>query len=229
MTTSPNEAGQSAWWRSCRKPFPDLVNSTAIKEAVGEVYGIDAEVLPPPPAMDREGPVAPMAGIRLPYLLCVARLMPYKNVDVVIRAVRGLDGIGLVVVGKGPDEARLTDLAADHPDIHILGGVSEENLRWLYANCVGLVAASPEDFGLTPLEAANFGKPTAALHRGGYLDTVDPEINGVFFETPNDTDVQAGVSQLLDRDWNTTKVTAHAELFSQQRFTDRLHEIVAET
>ena len=45
-----------------------------------------------------------------------------------------------------------------------------------------LVAASYEDFGLTPLEAAAFGKPTAALRFGGFLDTVSEGETGVFFD-----------------------------------------------
>ena len=38
-----------------------------------------------------------------------------------------------------------------------------------------------EDYGLTPLEAAAYGKPTLALGAGGYLDTVVPGMTGLFF------------------------------------------------
>src|SRR5437763_11530000 len=47
------------------------------------------------------------------------------------------------------------------------GSVSDAELRWLYGNAACLVTASYEDFGLTPLEAASFGVPTAALRFGG--------------------------------------------------------------
>ncbi|MCZ7627689.1 MAG: hypothetical protein M5U19_00635 [Microthrixaceae bacterium] len=33
--------------------------------------------------------------------------------------------------------------------------VKDSELRWLYANCSMVVAASFEDFGLTPVEAAH--------------------------------------------------------------------------
>ena len=62
--------------------------------------------------------------------------------------------------------------------------MTDAQLRWLYANCRALVAASHEDFGLTPLEAASFGKPTAALRWGGFLDTIDEGRNGIFFDEP---------------------------------------------
>ena len=48
---------------------------------------------------------------------------------------------------------------------------------------VTFVAASHEDFGLTPLEAASFGKPAAVLRWGGFLDTVVEGVSGIFFET----------------------------------------------
>lgn len=202
-----------------------LVNSTVIRDAVAETYGIEAEVLPPPPAMDPAGPVEPVP-ISQPFVLCVARLLPYKNVDAVIRAVQRVKGLGLAVVGRGPDAGRLQELAAGSPNIHLLGGVTEAELRWLYSQCLGLVAASFEDFGLTPLEAAGFGKPTAALHAGGYLDTIDPGVNGLFFEEPSGEAMQCAVSALAERQWDQQVITGHAEKFSQGRFIHRLQQIV---
>lgn len=206
-----------------------LVNSTIIRQAVADTYGIEAEVLPPPPALDPDGPMEPVAIATTPFVLCVARLMPYKNVDAVIQAVRRIDGLGLVVVGRGPDEPRLRELAGRSPDIVILGGVSEEALRWLYAECLGLVAASFEDFGLTPLEAASFGKPTAALHAGGYLDTIDPNVNGIFFEDPEFTSIQEAVTVLSNHQWDRDQIAAHADKFGRTRFVKRLRDIVAES
>lgn len=204
-----------------------LVNSTVIKRAVADTYGIDAEVLAPPPAMSPDGPVTPVPGlVDQPFVLCVARLLPYKNVDAVIAAVREIEGLSLAVVGRGPDEPRLLELAGHDRSIRILGGVSEEELRWLYANTLGLVAASHEDFGLTPLEAAAFAKPTAALHGGGYLDTISVGVNGVFFEEPTPVDIREGVERLLATSWDQDAIRAHADSFGKQRFMERLRGVV---
>jgi glycosyltransferase involved in cell wall biosynthesis len=206
-----------------------LVNSSVIRTAVRDAYGIEAEVLAPPPAMSPSGPEEPIAElVDAPFVLCVARLLPYKNVDVVLSALQGIEGLSLAVVGRGPDEERLRALVAGDPSVHILGGVSEERLRWLYAHAIGLVAASYEDFGLTPLEAAAFGKPTAALHGGGYLDTIDPAVNGVFFEEPVPDQVADAVRTLVDAEWDEAAIAAHARAFGKERFAARLHEIVAQ-
>ena len=58
--------------------------------------------------------------------------------------------------------------------------------------CRALVAASYEDFGLTPLEAAGFGKPTAALRLGGFLDTHRRGETGVFFDEPTAAAITQG-------------------------------------
>jgi glycosyltransferase involved in cell wall biosynthesis len=207
-----------------------LVNSTVVQEAVRQAYGIEAEVLPPPPAMLPGGAVEPAAGVERPFLLCVARLLPYKNLAEVILAAKRLNDLDLdlVVVGSGPDRERLIDLVGGDRRIHLLGSVSDATLRWLYRDSVALIAASYEDYGLSPLEAASFGKPTVALHAGGYLDTVDQSINGVFFDLPEPGEIARAIKELKYRTWDAAAITRHAELFGKQHFVDRLRAVVTE-
>jgi glycosyltransferase involved in cell wall biosynthesis len=203
-----------------------LVNSTVVKARVREQYGIEAEVLPPPPALDPEGPVRPVHGLEPSFVLCVSRLLPYKNVDAILAAFGALPEARLTVVGTGPSEDRLR--AGAPRNVTFVRSVSDQELRWLYASCSGVVAASHEDYGLTPLEAAAFGKPTAALRKGGYLDTVLDGETGVFFDAPTREEIAAGVGHLLERDWNTRALTEHAERFGESRFIRRLREVVVE-
>ena len=114
-----------------------LANSTATASAVKAVYGIEAEVLPPPPALVPGGEERTVAGVEPGYWLCVSRLLPYKNVDVVIEAVRRRPGERLVVVGDGPE----WDNLQQQPErrVQFLGAVGDEELRWLYRNCRGLL------------------------------------------------------------------------------------------
>lgn len=206
-----------------------LVNSTVIKTAVADVYGIDAEVLPPPPASLAVGAAPiPVAEVEHPFVLCVARLMPYKNVDKVVDAVAQLPGMSLVIVGDGPERARLEQRAQQVGDTLLAGRVSDGELRWLYENAAGLVAASYEDFGLSPLEAASFGIPTVALRDGGYLDTVIEGRTGVFFPVPEAQAIAAALERMTTIQWNPETIAAHAETFSEQRFIARIRAVVDE-
>jgi glycosyltransferase involved in cell wall biosynthesis len=144
----------------------------------------------------------------------------------VVAAFASLGEVRLVVVGDGPDEARLR--AGAGRNVQLVGSVDDQQLGWLYAHARGLVAASYEDFGLTPVEAAAFGKPTAALRFGGYLDTVREGETGVFFERPDPAAIADGVQALVGETWDAAAIRQHAGSFSEAAFSRRLREIVDE-
>jgi len=203
-----------------------LVNSTAVRQRVSELYGIDAEVVPPPVEADPDGPVTGVDGLDPGFFLCVSRLLPYKNVDVVTEAFRRLPDQRLVVVGSGPMGSAIR--ASAPPNVTVLGRVDDPSLRWLYRSCAGLVAASHEDFGLTPVEAASFGKPTAALRWGGFLDTMVDGTTGVFIDRPEPSLIAEAIEELSGTRWNEDVLRSHAERFSVARFARRIGEVVAE-
>ncbi len=200
-----------------------LANSTYTAEEVKRAYGIAAAVVPPPAGLLPAGAAEPPPGIEPGFLLTVARLLPYKNVTEVVEAFRAHDG-RLIVVGEGPLRSQLSEGAP--PNVRFLGEVDDAQLRWLYANCAGLIAASREDFGLTPIEAASFGKPVAALRWGGFLDTVVPGATGVFFDTATPEGIAAAVSELASRSWDPRAIRAHAETFSETHFIEEIQRTV---
>jgi glycosyltransferase involved in cell wall biosynthesis len=201
-----------------------IANSSVVRDRIREEYGRDAEVLPPPHGVDPAAPQEPVDGIEPGFLLCVSRLLPYKNVDAVVGALAQLPDERLVVVGTGPDSARLRTLAGGN--VAFLSRVSDEQLRWLYAGCEGLVSAAHEDFGLTPLEAGAFGKPVAVLRWGGFLDTVAEGRTGLFFDHPEATPIAGAVRELLETTWDERALREHAERFGEASFIARLGEIV---
>jgi glycosyltransferase involved in cell wall biosynthesis len=204
-----------------------LTGSRAVRTRISDTYGVSAEILPSPPGIDPGGHREAVSDLAPGYFLVVARLLPYKNVAAVVEAFTHLPDLRLVVVGTGPQERALR--AAAGPNVRFLGGVRNEGqLRWLYANCEAVVAAAYEDQGLIPLEAAGFGKPAAALRWGGFLDTVVEGETGLFFDEPEAADIARAVRALSTHHWRPEAIAAHAELYSEDRFIDRLHEIVEE-
>jgi glycosyltransferase involved in cell wall biosynthesis len=203
-----------------------LTLSSAVRDRIRDVYGIEAEVLPPPHGIDATGPRRMVDGVEPGFLLCVSRLLPYKNVAAVVSAfsIPGTDR--LVVVGSGPEEGRLR--AGANGRVRFLGSVSDAELRWLYANCLGVVSASYEDYGLTPLEAGAFGKPAAVLRWGGFLETVLEGATGVFFDAPEPAAIRTALQQLMRESWSPAEIRAHADTFSEERFLRRLREIADE-
>jgi glycosyltransferase involved in cell wall biosynthesis len=203
-----------------------LVNSHVVRARVAELYGLEADVIPPPVDVRHEGAVEPIAGLEPGFLLCVSRLLPYKNVESVTGAMGRLPDHRLVVVGSGPAAAQIASTAP--PNVTLLGRVSDASLRWLYASSTGLVAASYEDFGLTPVEAASFGKPAAALRWGGFLDTVVEGSTGVFFDEPTPQLIAEAIERMMGTNWDPEVLITHAGQFSTERFTERMQGVVEE-
>ena len=204
-----------------------LANSKAVSDRIRNCYGIEANVLPPPLNLNASGTQEPLGGIEPGYVLCVSRLLPYKNIGQIIEAVRTLEGVRLIVVGTGPDEGRLRSTSPG--SVKFLSNVSDASLRWLYANSSGVVSASYEDFGLAVIEAASFGKPAAALRWGGFLDSVIEDRTGVFFDEPTSPLIAAALRRLLSREWEPDEISQHAfSSFGEQSFIERLQHIVAE-
>jgi glycosyltransferase involved in cell wall biosynthesis len=198
-----------------------LVNSSAVRDRVRAAYGIEARVLPPPARLTPDGPISRgIDGIAPGFLLCISRLLRYKNVDAAIDAVEALPDARLVIVGSGPDEARLRARAPSN--VRLLGMVRDEDMRWLYSSCSALVAPSYEDFGLTPIEAASFGKATVALRYGGFIDTIVEGQTGVFAESPTGDAVRAAIGRLRDTRWDRNRLRSHAAEYSTERFVEEL-------
>jgi glycosyltransferase involved in cell wall biosynthesis len=202
-----------------------LTNSTVNRERIRECYGIDAEVVPPPSTLDVHAPARAVGVLEPGFILCVSRLLPYKNVEAILAAAAG-GGHQWVVAGGGPELQRLR---AEAPtNVHLLGRVDDAQLRWLYSACTGLVAPSYEDFGLTPVEAALFGKPVAALRGGGYLDTIVEGKTGVFFDQAQPASIAAAAGELLARPWDADAIRRWGGRFGIATFVGRLRDVVRE-
>ena len=214
--------------RAARSADRYLTNSRVVRDRVRAAYGIDATVLPAPHTLDADGDREAVAALAdwadRPFSLVVSRLLPYKNVGVLVTAFTGMPSRRLVIVGDGPGRAALAGTLPGN--VRLLSGLSDAQLRWVYSHAHQLLAPSLEDYGLTPLEAAAFGVPTLALEAGGYLDTVAPGVSGLFFPEPTPAAVMAAVEEGERHPWSAEAIRRHAEQFSQEAFAAALRDQV---
>jgi glycosyltransferase involved in cell wall biosynthesis len=201
-----------------------VANSRHTREQVQAAYGFEAFVVHPPHSMSIGAPRRAVPAIEPGFYLCVSRLLACKHVDTVVEAFGHLPEKRLVVVGRGPDEARVRAVAGGN--VRFLSELNDDSMRWLYANARALIAASYEDFGLTPIEAAAFGRPTIAFRYGGYLDTVIDGTTGLFFDTLEPRAIAHAVRGLCAQPVDSDTVERHAQGFGEDRFRFQLHELV---
>lgn len=189
-------------------------NSLLTRLRVSQAYGIDSRVIHPPLAVARNAsPPHPLPA--RPSLLMVARLLPYKRVDLAI-AVANATGLPLVVAGDGPERARLAAIAG--PTVRLLGRVPDEDLPGLFAAASLVLVPGVEDFGYGPVEAHWFGRPVAAVAAGGPLETVADGVDGVLVPGDDVEDWIRAVTSALDRPWSPTDLRAAAAPFTPARF-----------
>lgn len=107
------------------------------------------------------------------FYLSTARVDPLKRVDLIVRAFKQLPDKRLVVVSGGTDLDKIKAIAADSPNIDILGWVNEEMLEDLMGRCIATVyIPRDEDFGMSPVESMAAGKPVIGVREGGVIETV---------------------------------------------------------
>ena len=210
------------WDRAAaQRPEAYVANSTFIAEQIRSLYGRTAEVIPPPvevPAFGSVGPPQPDA----PYLV-VARLLPYKRVDLAVRVCTAR-AVPLTVVGEGPERARLAEMAG--PTVRFAGALSQQQLRAAFEGCRALIQPGREDFGIVPIEANAAGRPVIAFGAGGALDSVSDGSSGVLFGEQTQEDLADAMDRAASITWDADRLQAHAASFSRERFMERMQAVV---
>jgi len=205
-----------------------LAISKVVQDRIWRTYGIESQVLGAPHSMDasadREAVELPARLSENGFLLCVSRLLPYKNVDKVL-AGAAKAGMGLVVVGSGPARESLMRHHAGEGTA-FLSGLTDAQMRYLYAECTAVVSASIEDYGLTPLEANAFGKPSITPRDGGFLDTVVEGLTGVHFAHREPALIADAIAVCRKARWDSEGIRRHAEKYSEASFAARLRDVV---
>ena len=196
-------------------------NSRNIVGRIGKFYRRPADVLYPPVETGRfHVEAAPSAD----YLLAVSRLLPYKKVDLAIRACNLLK-TKLKVVGTGPDLERLRALAG--PTVEVLGRVPDGQVETLFAHCRAFLFPGEEDFGIAPVEAMAAGRPVIAYAAGGALETVIDGETGLLFREPTAESLADAIARLDTLTFDPQKLRVHAERFDTAAFESRLQQLVA--
>jgi glycosyltransferase involved in cell wall biosynthesis len=208
-----------------------LAISTEVQSRIQSTYSLESTVVPAPHSMDPLGPQESLEQLGVPadaadFYLCLSRLLAYKNVDTTIEAIARDPRRRLIVVGSGPEEARLKrDLPAN---VTLVKHLSEAQLRWLYARCRAVVSASHEDFGLTPLEGAAFGKPSVVLRWGGFLDTILEGVTGEYFDDVTADSITAALDRFESRSWDAQVIRDRAHQYSEAAFAEAIAQVVAD-
>ncbi len=201
-----------------------IANSRFVAERIRRCYGREAEVVHPPVEVGRFA-VTPPPSAGAGFYLVVSELVAYKRVDLAAAAC-ARTGRRLVVVGDGPEAARLRREFAGAANVEFRGRVPDEEVAGLLAGCRALIHPQLEDFGITAVEAQAAGRPVVAYRAGGALETVVEGETGVFFDVQTEASLIAALDQLEARAeaFSATGCRRWAERFAPEVFRAALAE-----
>ncbi len=204
-----------------------VANSNTTARMIRRVYGLEARVVAPAGTLGVGGVDRALGGIRPGFVLCISRLVGHKRLDRLVAVARAMPERRFLLIGEGPMRGALDRSAPSN--LRLIGRVDDDQLRWAYRNCSVVVSTAQEDFGLTPLEAAGFGVPVVVPAEGGFLDHVDPEVNGILVPGWNVNRFAAAVATAVTRSWDRTAMVNHARRMGEYRFAADLRELVCES
>jgi len=201
--------------RASQQPNYYIANSKLVAERIKRIYGREAHVIPPPIEVNRFH----MSNEIDDYYLVLSRLMPYKRIDLAIEACKRLNR-RLIVIGDGPDRARLEKMADDR--IEFLGRQPDKIVNYYAARCRALLFPGEEDFGMAPLEANAAGRPVIAYRAGGAVETIEEGVTGVFFDHANSRSLAEAIERFEGMRWDQYTLRRHAEKFDRSVFSFRV-------
>ncbi|MFE2827064.1 glycosyltransferase [Streptomyces sp. NPDC059271] len=154
--TTGVHAGVSAQWRV----IPNGVDPERFRPALQDAVRAGL------PQLAGVDPAAPL-------VVCVGRLCRQKGQDVLLEAwdavLRRVPGARLVLVGDGPDSARLR---AGAPRDVLFAGATDDAVPWYQAADLVVLPSRWEGMALAPLEAMACGRPVVMTDVGGARESL---------------------------------------------------------
>jgi glycosyltransferase involved in cell wall biosynthesis len=200
---------------------------------IRKYYGRASDVIYPPVNLDSFS----ISDSHDDFYLVVSPLVPYKRIDLVVKACNAL-GRRLLVIGEGPEKSALLKMAGS--TVTFLGFQSDEIVRDHYRLCRAFFFPGEEDIGLTPIEAQASGRPVIAYGCGGALETVagfypgedvnPEESTGVFFaEQSADALMEAILAfEAVESKFSPALIRAQAKRFDVSHFKAQLGSFIGE-
>ena len=204
-----------------------VANSSFIARRIWKIYRREAAVIYPPVDTDS----FTLHESKEDFYFTASRQVPNKRIDVVVEAFSKMPDKRLIVIGDGPEAAKIRAKAGSN--VTLMGYQPFEVLKDHMQRAKAFVFASVEDLGIVPIEAQACGTPVIAYGRGGVLETVkglDHETpTGVFFSQQTPEAVAEAVA-LFERSpgFDAAAVRRHAQTFSEERFRTTFQSYVAQ-
>ena len=207
-----------------KRPDYIIANSTYSAKEVETYYHRQAAVVFPPVDVDKFRPSTETSD----FYISTSRQVNWKRLDLAVEAFQDLDA-KLVLVGGGAEHDKLVALAAGSANIEFVPTINDsKELAQLVSKAKAFIFPSLEPFGIAPIEALSAGVPVIAYKKGGVLDYVIENKNGVFFPEQTAESLKKAVLLFEKKRFNKKEVSATAKSFSKDNFKKTIEQFIKE-
>ena len=207
-----------------KRPDYIIANSTYSAKEVETYYHRQAAVVFPPVDVDKFRPSAKTSD----FYISTSRQVNWKRLDLAVEAFQDLDA-KLILVGGGAEHDKLVALAAGSANIEFVPTINDsKELAQLVSKAKAFIFPSLEPFGIAPIEALSAGIPVIAYKKGGVLDYVIENKNGVFFPEQTAESLKKAVLLFEKKRFNKKEVSATAKSFSKDNFKKTIEQFIRE-
>jgi glycosyltransferase involved in cell wall biosynthesis len=211
-------------FKAAQRPDLMIANSTYTQSMIKKCYRRESTVIHPPVDIERFK-LAGTPPLRHGFVTA-GRQTPYKRIDLAVAACTQLN-VPLVVIGNGPDHAKLKKLAGR--SVIFLTRVPDEEIPTHFQSATGFIfPTNVEDFGVTGVEAMAAGTPVIAYKDGGPRDYIIPGKTGLFFDKQSVKSLMKTLQEFQTKSFDAATIRKSAEQFSTENFHKNIRNLVNE-
>ncbi|APY08492.1 glycosyl transferase family 1 [Winogradskyella sp. J14-2] len=197
-----------------------VANSNYISGRIKKIYNREAKVIYPPVDVQK----FTLEKSKSDYYFTASRMVPYKKIELIVRAFNRMPSKKLIVAGAGPELKKIKAIAKEN--IELLGFIEDEILTRYMSEAKAFVFAAEEDFGIVPVEAQACGTPVIAYNKGGTNETVINQKTGVLFNKQTEKEIIDAVTRFETLEFSHELVRENALRFSKERFEKEMEDFV---
>lgn len=214
---------KKADYEAAQKVDVFIAISTEVQKRIKKYYGKTSTIIYPPVDVDRFEP----ARERGDYYVALGRQVPYKRIDLAVKAANKLN-INLRVFGNGSEHQRLVDMAG--PSVQFFtdrfGDASDKAVTKALNSAKGYIFPAEEDFGIVQVEALAAGAPVIAYNKGGALDIVQDGESGVLFHSQTVDAVIDAIKRCEKINFLPGTLRRKARRFDMSLFLTKIRKVV---
>jgi len=161
------------------------------------------------------------------YLVCFGRLSHEKGIDILIKAMQGISGIDLLIVGDGPDYKNYIKLVENMEikNITFLGYRSGDDLHELVRNAMFSVIPSMwyENNPISVIESFALGTPVIGTDIGGIPELIDEREDGLLCEPGSVEDLREKIIHLINNKRIIKKMGKNAREKAEKKYSSIIY------